>query len=114
MRVAINGMGRIGRATFKIAATKPELHVVALNDLTPADDLAYLLNYDTVYGRYAERVEAGDDALIIAAVPIPCSPNPIRRVCPGAGSASIWCSNAPGGSIVAGICSSTSTPAPST
>ena len=53
MRVAINGLGRIGRALFKILMANPELEVAAVNDLTAADNLAYLLNHDTVYGRYA-------------------------------------------------------------
>lgn len=66
MRVAINGLGRIGRATFKILATNPEVEVVAINDLTPADNLAYLLNHDTVYGRYANRVTVLDRALAMA------------------------------------------------
>ena len=56
MKVAFNGLGRIGRATFKILATNPELDVVAINDVSPPDHLAYLLNHDTVYGRYANRV----------------------------------------------------------
>ena len=46
-KVAINGMGRIGRATFKIALEKPELEVLAVNDLIPVDNLAYLLRHDT-------------------------------------------------------------------
>jgi glyceraldehyde 3-phosphate dehydrogenase (phosphorylating) len=66
MRVAISGLGRIGRATFKILATNPELEVVAINDLTPADNLAYLLNHDTVYGRYANRVTVLDRSLVMA------------------------------------------------
>ena len=66
MRVAINGLGRIGRATFKILATNPELEVVAINDLMPADNLAYLLNHDTVYGRYPNRVTVRDRSLATA------------------------------------------------
>ena len=66
MRVAINGLGRIGRATFKILATNPELEVVAINDLMPADNLAYLLNHDTVYGRYPNRVTVRDRSLVTA------------------------------------------------
>jgi glyceraldehyde 3-phosphate dehydrogenase len=62
-RVAINGLGRIGRATLKILADHPELELVAANDLVPLDNLAYLLNYDTVYGRYERRVTVKEDAL---------------------------------------------------
>ncbi|MCA1785443.1 MAG: glyceraldehyde 3-phosphate dehydrogenase N-terminal domain-containing protein, partial [Desulfobacteraceae bacterium] len=51
-KVAINGLGRIGRATLKIILETPELELVALNDLLPVENLAYLLTYDSVYGRY--------------------------------------------------------------
>ncbi len=49
IRVAINGFGRIGRAFLKISLTRPELEVVAVNDLTSIDNIAYLLKYDTAY-----------------------------------------------------------------
>ncbi|HZD11278.1 MAG TPA: glyceraldehyde 3-phosphate dehydrogenase NAD-binding domain-containing protein, partial [Candidatus Binatia bacterium] len=65
MRVAINGLGRIGRATFKIMLDTPELEVVAVNDLVPNDNLAYLLKYDTVYGRYERDVDYDDEHLIV-------------------------------------------------
>jgi glyceraldehyde 3-phosphate dehydrogenase len=58
MRVAINGFGRIGRAVFKIALERG-IDVVAINDLTPIDDLVYLLKFDSVYGRYNKKVLAG-------------------------------------------------------
>jgi glyceraldehyde 3-phosphate dehydrogenase len=64
-RVAINGFGRIGRATFRVLRDTPDLEPVAINDLAPPDTLAYLLKYDTVYGRYPGSVEGGDDALIV-------------------------------------------------
>ena len=63
--VAINGFGRIGRATFKILLDTPELEVVAVNDLIPTDNLGYLLKYDTVYGRYETPVEVKEDALVV-------------------------------------------------
>jgi len=62
-KVAINGMGRIGRATFKIVLDTPGLELVAINDLMSLDNLAYLLNYDTVYGRYKYRVRISGNAL---------------------------------------------------
>ncbi len=49
LRVAINGFGRIGRAFFKVALTHPEIEIVAINDLGDVHNLAYLLQYDTVY-----------------------------------------------------------------
>jgi len=64
-KVAINGLGRIGKATFKIILETPELELVAVNDLVPPDNLAYLLKYDTVYGRYDKTVESDGDSLIV-------------------------------------------------
>lgn len=61
--IAINGFGRIGRAAFKIILETPELDLRAVNDLNSADDLAYLLNYDTVYGRYHNKVAPVSDGL---------------------------------------------------
>ncbi len=55
-RIAINGFGRIGRAFFKIALGRPELAIVAINDLGDIENLAYLLKYDTVYGRSLSAV----------------------------------------------------------
>ena len=52
VNVAINGLGRIGRAALKILLDGEGLNLVAVNDLADADNLAYLLKYDTVYGRY--------------------------------------------------------------
>ena len=64
-KVAINGFGRIGRAAFKILLDTPELELVAVNDIAPLDNLAYLLKYDTVYGRYGKSVEVGDGKLVV-------------------------------------------------
>lgn len=50
-RVAINGFGRIGRAFLKIAKNKKEIEIVAINDLGNIENFAYLLKYDTVYGK---------------------------------------------------------------
>lgn len=64
-RVAINGLGRIGRAALKIILEVPELELVAVNDLASADNLAYLLRFDTVYGRYGKSVQVEGEQLII-------------------------------------------------
>jgi glyceraldehyde 3-phosphate dehydrogenase len=64
-KVAINGLGRIGRATLKILMDTPELDVVAINDLVPVDNLAYLLKYDTAYGRYKHDVKGEDGVLMV-------------------------------------------------
>lgn len=57
IKIAINGFGRIGRQTFKIAITRKEIEVVAINDLTDTKTLAHLLRYDTVYGTYDKEVK---------------------------------------------------------
>lgn len=64
-KVAINGLGRIGRAALKIVLEKPELELAAINDLIPTDNLAYLLRFDSVYGRYHKKVESDESHLII-------------------------------------------------
>ena len=56
VRVAINGFGRIGRCFFRVAHGTKDIEVVALNDLGPIENLAHLLKYDTVYGRFAGKV----------------------------------------------------------
>jgi glyceraldehyde 3-phosphate dehydrogenase len=63
--IAINGLGRIGRAALKILLDTDGMEVVAVNDLIPPDNLAYLLRYDTVYGRYPEQVEPEVDAIVV-------------------------------------------------
>jgi len=60
-RVAINGFGRIGRLFFRAAFGMPDIEIVAINDLGDVENLAYLLKYDTVYGRYTKDVK-GDVA----------------------------------------------------
>jgi len=64
MKIAINGLGRIGRAVLKIALEK-NVNVVAVNDLIDTKTLAYLMKYDSVYGNYDKKVEAGKDFLKI-------------------------------------------------
>jgi glyceraldehyde 3-phosphate dehydrogenase len=66
MKVGINGLGRIGRAAMKIILDTPQLELVAINDLIPTDNLAYLLKYDTVYGRYPQDVSYDENHLIVA------------------------------------------------
>ena len=65
--VAINGFGRIGRAVFRIIATRPDsgLNVVAINDLSDDDILAYLLEYDSVMGRFEEEAKVEDGVMTV-------------------------------------------------
>lgn len=65
VRVAINGFGRIGRTFFRSAYEDPLFEFVAINDLADTKTLAYLLRYDSVYGRYEKSVEARENALIV-------------------------------------------------
>src|SRR6185437_822726 len=63
-RVAINGFGRIGRAFVRRSHGR-DIDIVAINDLGAIDNLAYLLKYDTVYGRAPFEVSVGENALMI-------------------------------------------------
>lgn len=65
MRIAINGFGRVGRQFFKAAFGKPKIDIVAVNDLADIQNIAYLLEYDTVYGHYDKKIETGGNNLII-------------------------------------------------
>jgi glyceraldehyde 3-phosphate dehydrogenase len=65
-RVAINGFGRIGRAFFRHAIKQDDIQIVAINDLGDIHNLAYLLKYDSVYGRAAFDVDVLDGALVVS------------------------------------------------
>ena len=66
IRVAINGFGRIGRLVFRIMEEDPTFEVVAINDLTDAEQLAYLLKYDTSHGNYrVNEISFEGDNLIV-------------------------------------------------
>ena len=64
-KVAINGFGRIGRIVFRIIEEEKDLEVVAINDLTDAKQLAYLLKYDTNHRGYKQEVTYDDENLIV-------------------------------------------------
>ena len=65
IKVAINGFGRIGRITYNALLTKPEIEVIALNDITDTKTLAHLLKYDSVHGKFNGKVEFDENSLII-------------------------------------------------
>lgn len=65
MKVAINGFGRIGRLAFKCLLDKPNVEVVAINDLTDNKTLAHLLKYDSVQGKFNGTVDFTDDYIIV-------------------------------------------------
>lgn len=64
-KVAINGFGRIGRAFLKVSWDKPEIEIVAINDLGSMENLAYLLRHDTVYHNWDHKIETTSDSLIV-------------------------------------------------
>ena len=71
INLAINGFGRIGRATLKIALTKKNVRVVGINDLAELDNLAYLLKYDSAQGKYDKQVKVQGNNLVVGRTSIP-------------------------------------------
>jgi len=65
IKIAINGFGRIGRLAFRYAHTHKNIQIVAINDLVPTANLAYLLKYDSAHGRFKADIKAEEDALIV-------------------------------------------------
>jgi glyceraldehyde 3-phosphate dehydrogenase len=70
-RIAINGFGRIGRLVFKAAYRDPRFEFVAINDLTDAKTLGTLLKYDSTHGRFPDKVELKETAIVVAGKTIP-------------------------------------------
>lgn len=74
MKVGINGMGRIGRTFWRASLSRPEIEVVAVNDIAPAQSLAYLMKYDSVRGRLPARVDtvvrSGRTSIVVDGQPI--------------------------------------------
>ncbi|MEZ7884189.1 MAG: type I glyceraldehyde-3-phosphate dehydrogenase [Bacteroidales bacterium] len=68
--VGINGFGRIGRLVFRAAQEREDIQVVAINDLIDVDYMAYMLQYDSVHGRFKGTVEVKDGKLIVNGFPI--------------------------------------------
>ncbi len=71
IKVAINGFGRIGRLAFRLMNEDPDFEIVALNDLTDAETLAYLLKYDTAQGRYkSDSISFEGDHIVVDGKPV--------------------------------------------
>lgn len=64
-KIGINGFGRIGRIAFRIASQRKDIEIVAVNDLLEVDHLAYLLEYDSVHGKYPGTVKVKNGNLIV-------------------------------------------------
>ncbi len=71
LKVGINGFGRIGRLVLRGGIKNPNLEFVGINDLVPAENLAYLLKYDSTHGRFDGTVEAVDDGIVVNGKKIP-------------------------------------------
>ncbi|MGZ6056806.1 MAG: glyceraldehyde 3-phosphate dehydrogenase NAD-binding domain-containing protein, partial [Isosphaeraceae bacterium] len=72
VRVGINGFGRIGRLVFRVLAQHPsDYEVVAINDLADPKNLAMLLKYDSVHGKFEGTVQADEKALVVNGKSIP-------------------------------------------
>jgi len=65
LKVAINGFGRIGRLVFRAGLENPNIEFVGVNDLVPADNLAYLLRHDSTHGLFKGTVEAKEDGIVV-------------------------------------------------
>jgi glyceraldehyde 3-phosphate dehydrogenase len=65
IKVGINGFGRIGRLTYRALLSKPNVEVVAINDLTDAKTLAHLLKYDSIHGKFPGEVALDGDSLVV-------------------------------------------------
>ncbi|NIN73498.1 MAG: type I glyceraldehyde-3-phosphate dehydrogenase, partial [Gemmatimonadetes bacterium] len=65
IRVGINGFGRIGRSVFRILSDRDDIEVVAINDLFDNEQLAYLLRFDTVMGKFSKSVEIDEDVMYV-------------------------------------------------
>ncbi|MFO7907897.1 MAG: type I glyceraldehyde-3-phosphate dehydrogenase [Pirellulaceae bacterium] len=71
IKVGINGFGRIGRLVFRVLMERDNFEVMAVNDLADAENLAYLLKYDSVHGRYPGEVEVDGENLVVDGKSIP-------------------------------------------
>ena len=71
IKVGINGFGRIGRMVFRASLNHPEIEIVGINDLCPADYLAYMLKYDTMHGKCAAEVSYTENAIVVNGKEIP-------------------------------------------
>ena len=71
IQIGINGFGRIGRMVLRASLDHPEIKVVGINDLCPADYLAYMLKYDTMHGKFRAEVGSTDSAIIVNGQELP-------------------------------------------
>jgi glyceraldehyde 3-phosphate dehydrogenase len=72
IKIAINGFGRIGRLVLRSGINDPNLEFVAINDLVPPDNLAYLFKYDSTHGKFEGKVESTENSLVVNGKKINC------------------------------------------
>jgi glyceraldehyde 3-phosphate dehydrogenase len=65
MRIAINGMGRIGRLLFRRLIENDQFEIVAVNDIMPTENLAYLLKYDSIYGTFKPAIKNESGSFLV-------------------------------------------------
>lgn len=65
INIAINGFGRIGRLVFRIASRRKDIRIVAINDIVPPDNLAYLLKYDSTHGKFHGNISLEGDMIVV-------------------------------------------------
>ena len=73
IKVGINGFGRIGRMVFRASLNHPEIEIVGINDLCPAEYLAYMLKYDTMHGKCEAEIGHTETAIVVNGKEIPVS-----------------------------------------
>jgi glyceraldehyde 3-phosphate dehydrogenase len=78
IKVGINGFGRIGRLAFRAAMTRNDIEIVGINDLIDVDYMAYMLQYDSIHGRFNGTVEVKDGKLVVNghAIRVTAEPSP--------------------------------------
>ena len=72
IRIGINGFGRIGRLVYRAATLSGDFEIVVINDLVSSDNLGYLLQYDTMHGKFSKHVEVSDDRLCVDGATTKC------------------------------------------
>ena len=70
VKIGINGFGRIGRIVFRATLNRPDVDVVAINDLLDVEHLAYLLEYDSVHGRFDGDIQIKDGHLVVNGITV--------------------------------------------
>ena len=73
IKVGINGFGRIGRMVFRASLNHPEIEIVGINDLGPAEYLAYMLKYDTMHGKCEAEIGHTENGIVVNGKEIPVS-----------------------------------------